>query len=80
MKTTDTEEVDFLTLKEVKFLLNLSSATVRTWRLGSSERDKLPIVSDRIEGRKRVFVYRNDLVDYLMKYRPDLLDRMKIGN
>lgn len=70
-----------LTTKQICQRLDVSMVTLKSWRDGSSVRRPLPAVAKKLGQRgKLVYVYWNDLLDWLAEYRPDLKEKLETPN
>lgn len=64
-----------LTMREISERMGVSMQSLHTWRRGSPLRDPLPAVSEIRGAGVAVTIRESDLIEYLERYRPDLLDR-----
>ena len=53
--------------------LGVTTETVNQWRVGSRQRDPLPCNFETLGAGHRVIFEETDLIQFLQKYRPDLL-------
>lgn len=64
------------TAREVLRVLDLSNRAFTNWRLGTPNKEPLPTILVK-PGSNRFVISEHALMDWLAKYRPDMLDKWR---
>ena len=66
--------MDKLYTADIVRRLGVTTETVNQWRTGSRQREPLPCTQEAWRSGHRVSFEETDVIQFLRKYRPDLLD------
>jgi hypothetical protein len=67
-------DVPLLTIADLVKRLDVTTLAVNKWREGSKTRERLPSIIVKQGKANRVYIKEHDLVLWLAKHRPDLLE------